>query len=116
MAEGQLDGKGEASPNVIRAACRARFYKSLDRLASLAEGAEKDADAIRAIDTLGRFGLGAADQAQVHIHAGDGSQVIGVVRLPALEVHDEVAEPDEELDENGVRQGPRLLSSGEPTP
>ncbi len=116
MSEGKLEGKGEASPNVIRAACRSRFYKSLDRLAELAEGAEKDADAIRAIDTLGRFGLGAADQAQVHIHAGDGSQVIGVVRLPALEVHDELSDGDEVLDENGVEPGPRLLSDGGPSP
>ncbi len=78
-------GPGECTPNLIRAACRARFYAGLDTLATIAGDAEeKAADRVRALDTLGRFGLGAADQAQVHIHAGDGATIIGVVRLPAL--------------------------------
>jgi hypothetical protein len=82
---GETAGPGEATPNLIRAACRARFYAGLDTLATIAaDGEEKAADRVRALDTLGRFGLGAADQAQVHIHAGDGATVIGVVRLPAL--------------------------------
>jgi hypothetical protein len=76
---------GSATPNVIRAACRARFYKGLDILADIANDSDqKAADRVRALDTLGRFGLGAADQGQVHIHAGDGATVIGVVRLPVL--------------------------------
>jgi hypothetical protein len=74
------------SPNVIRAACRGRFYSSLETLSEIAKDPEsKTADRIRAIDTLGRFGLGAADQGAVHIHAGDGATVLGVVHLPALE-------------------------------
>jgi len=78
-------GPGECTPNLIRAACRARFYAGLDTLATIAGDAEeKAADRVRALDTLGRFGLGAADQAQVHIHAGDGATIIGVVRLPTL--------------------------------
>ena len=130
-------GPGEATPNLIRAACRARFYAGLDTLATIAGDAdEKAADRVRALDTLGRFGLGAADQAQVHIHAGDGATVIGVVRLPALgetvEGH-ELGLPDsDELDlkagnelgtGNGetahaagpglAPDGPRLLTSGD---
>ncbi len=82
MTDSQPDG---ATPNIIRAACRARFYKGLDTLADIAADVDaKAADRVRALDTLGRFGLGAADQGQVHIHAGDGATVIGVVRLPVL--------------------------------
>ena len=76
---------GSATPNMIRAACRARFYKRLDVLDEIAgDEDQKAADRVRAMDTLGRFGLGAADQGQVHIHAGDGATIIGVVRLPVL--------------------------------
>ena len=58
----------------------------------------RSADRIKAIHELGAFGLGAADQAAIHIHAGEGSQVIGVVHLPTLDVVPddepaEVAEP-----------------------
>lgn len=82
MENGGMDG---ATPNIIRAACRARFYKGLDILANIAADTDaKAADRVRALDTLGRFGLGAADQGQVHIHAGDGATIIGVVRLPVL--------------------------------
>lgn len=89
----ETPGPGECTPNLIRAACRARFYAGLDTLATIAGDAEeKAADRVRALDTLGRFGLGAADQAQVHIHAGDGATIIGVVRLPAL---GEEVNPDE---------------------
>lgn len=120
----ETPGPGEATPNLIRAACRARFYAGLDTLATIAgDVEEKAADRVRALDTLGRFGLGAADQAQVHIHAGDGATVIGVVRLPAL---GEVVEMDRvEIAQNGETAhaagpglapsdvGPRLLTSGD---
>lgn len=84
------------TPNVIRAACRERLYKGLDILSTIANNVSaKDADRIRALDTLGRFGLGAADQAAVHIHGDVGALAVGVVHLPAL---DKVAsEPDPEL-------------------
>lgn len=55
----------------------------------------KDADKIRALDTLGRFGLGAADQAAVHIVADGGTLVLGVVHLPALEPVEEWAGEEE---------------------
>lgn len=99
----------KVSPNVIRAACRGRFYSSLETLSSIAVDPDsKDADRIRAIDTLGRFGLGAADQGAVHIHAGDGSMVLGVVHLPALETGQ--AGPADSEGPPAVR--PKLLTSG----
>ncbi len=104
-----MDVDTKVSPNVIRAACRGRFYSSLETLSALAADPEtKDADRIRAIDTLGRFGLGAADQGAVHIHAGDGATVLGVVHLPALEVV-------QEAPADGAQEGPtvpKLLTSG----
>ena len=96
-----------STPNFIRAALRARFYHSLEGLSEIIDDPEaKAADRIRAIEVLGRFGLGAADQASVHIHAGEGSQVMGVVHLPALEP---VAGADEVITEPSVR----LLSEGD---
>lgn len=80
------EGSGGPAPNVIRAACRARLYDGLEVLSAIARDDDaKDADKIRALDTLGRFGLGAADQAAVHIVADGGTLVVGVVHLPALE-------------------------------
>ena len=104
-----MDVEKTVSPNVIRAACRGRFYAALETLSELANDPDaKDADKIRAIDTLGRFGLGAADQGAVHIHAGDGATVLGVVHLPALEETADGA-PDRE-GPPAVR--PKLLTSG----
>ena len=102
---------GGPAPNVIRAACRARLYDGLEVLSTIAgDPEEKSADRIRALDALGRFGLGAADQAQVHIHAEEGAMVLGIVHLPALEPVEESAAPEgAPLVENGVR----LLTSGE---
>ena len=102
-----IDSK--VSPNVIRAACRGRFYAALSDLSRMAADPEtKDADRIRAIDTLGRFGLGAADQGAVHIHAGDGA-FVGVVHLPALERGNGA-----DVVEEGPTgpEGPKLLTSG----
>ena len=77
--------KNPPTPNIIRAACRARFYDALEGLSEIANNPDaRDADRIKAIHELGAFGLGSADQAAVLIHAGEGSQVIGVVHLPAL--------------------------------
>lgn len=102
---------GGPAPNVIRAACRARLYDGLEVLSTIAnDPEEKSADRIRALDALGRFGLGAADQAQVHIHAEEGAMVLGIVHLPKLEPVEEWTAPDEGAPvENGVR----LLTSGE---
>jgi hypothetical protein len=70
---------------------------------------------------LGQFGLGTADQSAVHIHAGEGSQVIGVVHLPTLEappedegVEDELGagERDQVGAANGAEGAPKLLKSG----
>ena len=105
---------GTATPNMIRAACRARFYRRLDVLDEIAgDKDEKAADRVRALDTLGRFGLGAADQGQVHIHAGDGATIIGVVRLPVLgeEIHDDRAEIAQN-GEKGHAAGPSLAAPG----
>ncbi len=100
-----------ASPGIIRAACRSRFYDALEYLSEILEDPEaRNADRIKAIHELGAFGLGSADQAAVHIHAGEGSQVIGVVHLPTLDpvpeedsadvvegAADEVIPPDRQL-------------------
>ena len=78
--------KNPPTPNVLRAACRARFYDALETLTEIANDPDaRSADRIKAIHELGAFGLGTADQGAVHIHAGEGSQVIGVVHLPALD-------------------------------
>lgn len=86
---------GGAAPNLIRAACRERLYKGLDVLTGIANNTSaKDADRIRALDTLGRFGLGAADQAAVHIHGDVGALAVGVVHLPTLDKVPSEEDPD----------------------
>ena len=83
MKEPKLDS---STPNVIRAAMRAAMYEALGTLTEIIDDPEaRNADKIKAIHVLGQFGLGTADQAAIHIHAGEGSQVIGVVKLPALD-------------------------------
>jgi hypothetical protein len=73
------------SPTILRAACRAKFFRHIETLADIAEDPESsDASRIKAIDTLGRFGLGAADQAHIHLHS-DGKAALGVVWLPPIE-------------------------------
>jgi hypothetical protein len=106
-------GASKAAPNVIRAACRARLYDNLDVLTDIAKDSdEKSADRIRALDTLGRFGLGAADQAAVHIAADGGAVLIGVVHLPALEPVQEGPDEGPGLDENEVARAVKLLTAG----
>lgn len=103
----------KVSPNVIRAACRGRFYSSLETLSSIAiDPDSKDADRIRAIDTLGRFGLGAADQAAVHIHGDVGALAAGVVHLPALEHRTGAGAVDGADGADVGPDGPKLLTSG----
>ena len=105
------EGTAGPAPNVIRAACRARLYADLEVLSGIARDVEaKDADRIRALDTLGRFGLGAADQAAVHIAADEGALLVGIVHLPALEV---VEEADFEVVEEEEGGGPGLLPPGD---
>ena len=90
----------QTAPGIIRAACRARFYDAIDRLSEIAFDDEaRNADVIKAIHELGAFGLGTADQGAVHIHAGEGSQVIGVVHLPALD-----PVPDDEAVQAGASE------------
>lgn len=111
-----MAGPGEShAPGIIRAACRARFYDALDVLSEIAEDPDsRNADKIKAIHELGAFGLGSADQAAVHIHAGEGSQVIGVVHLPALDpVPSESASADEVGAADGALPASRLLGTGE---
>lgn len=106
-------GQDGPAPNVIRAACRARLYDGLEVLSSIARDEEaKDADKIRALDTLGRFGLGAADQAAIHIAADGGALVIGVVRLPELDAVEDWPGEEPGVGENGPEGGPKLLTSG----
>jgi hypothetical protein len=108
-----MDVEKSVSPNVIRAACRGRFYDSLEHLSAIAiDPDSKAADRIRAIDTLGRFGLGAADQGAVHIHAGDGATVLGVVHLPALEHGADGADSEGPQEGPPARAGVKLLTSG----
>lgn len=58
--------------------------------------------------------MGTADQGAVHIHAGEGSQVIGVVRLPTLNplVQDDEIEAAHEVGTHGVEAAsePKLLA------
>ena len=112
-SEGTPQGMVKAAPNVIRAACRARLYKGLEVLTDIANDDDaKDADRIRALDTLGRFGLGAADQAAVHIHAEDGATVIGVVHLPALEPVEEWTSEEGQEAASEVAKAVKLLTAG----
>ena len=75
----------------------------------IAQGSdEKSADRIRALDTLGRFGLGAADQAAVHIHADEGAMIIGVVHLPTLDVVEDVPSENGGSDYEIVQDGATL--------
>ena len=86
---------GGPEPRVIRAACRERFYNGLEIASKILFNVEaKDADRIRALDTLGRFGLGAADQAQIHLHGDVGSLTVGVIHLPTLDVVPEEQDPE----------------------
>ena len=104
------------SPGVIRAACRARFYEALEELSQIAIDPDaRNSDKIKAIHELGAFGLGSADQAAVHIHAGEGSQVIGVVRLPAIEPPP-TGEGDQqrELPADSEHEDNRRLGTGDP--
>ena len=104
----------QTAPGIIRAACRARFYDALDRLSEIAfDDKARNADVIKAIHELGAFGLGSADQAAVHIHAGEGSQVIGVVHLPALDPIPEDPEPDELEAANGEAPPTLALPAGD---
>ena len=81
-----------STPSAIRAASRAIFYRNLPHLASIIESeAERSTDRIKAMELVGKFGLGAADQASVHIHA-EGNVLLGVVALPALGEPDPVEE------------------------
>ena len=105
------------SPGIIRAACRARFYDALEELSQIAVDPDaRNSDKIKAIHELGAFGLGSADQAAVHIHAGEGSQVIGVVRLPALNKRAGEAEIEDDQGAGGrgleAADGPKLLAEG----
>ena len=101
-----MRGLGTATPSVIRAACRAEFYAQLATLRDIADDDEnKPADRIKAIEALGRFGLGAADQASIHIHAEAGSMV-GVIAMPPLG-ETEAMEPIQEAVE-----APKELSAG----
>ena len=86
---------GGPEPRVIRAACRERFYNGLQMASNcIADDEAKYADRIRALDTLGRFGLGAADQAQIHIHGDVGALAVGVVHLPVLDAVQKEPDPD----------------------
>ncbi len=106
-----------STPNFIRAELRAMFYDGLDRLSEIIDDPDaRNADKIKAIELLGRYGLGSADQSAVHIHAGERSQIRGVVRLPSL---DPVRGPNgESIDGQGKRRvdvgpgGVALLSDG----
>lgn len=108
------DGKasevvGGPEPRIVRAACRERFYNGLQMASNCIDDEEaKYADRIRALDTLGRFGLGAADQAAIHLHGDIGSLNVGVVHLPRLDV---VADEPTEGPEGGEEER-KLLSAG----
>ena len=103
------------APGVIRAACRERFYDGLDVFSEIAfDSKARPADRIKALHELGAFGLGSADQAAVHIHAGEGSQVIGVVRLPEIrQPPTGDGEGQDELPADGEAKPTLALGTGE---
>ena len=95
-----------SEPQLLRRIFRARLYDALEDLSQIVNDPDtRNADRIKAIEVMAKYGLGSADQAAVHIHAGEGSQVIGVVHLPALD-----PVPDEEEGEPGE------VAASEPVP
>ena len=104
------------APGLIRALCRVMFLKGLPVLDEIFDNPETStADKVNIFNLWGRYGLGYADQASVHIHGDEGSRVSGVVRLPELDLPKlaPVAGPNDEPDElidGGHEQG----SEGDP--
>lgn len=79
------------TPSAIRAACRAEVLRNLPAIVGiLRDPFARDGDRIKAWAELAKIGIGAADQAAVHIHAEAGA-MLGIVQLPAM------AEPHEPL-------------------
>ena len=73
-----------STPSALRLACRVMLGAHLPTLgAILSSPASRDQDKIKSLELLGKFGLGAADAAQVHVHA-EGNILLGVIALPAL--------------------------------
>lgn len=74
------------TPNFMREAMREAAFERLPVLLRIIDDEnERTADRIRAFSELLAFGMGRADQAQVHLHA-DGDVMVGVVQLPELDV------------------------------
>ena len=53
-------GGGGRPPGRIREAARLGFDEKIDKLIEVAEDAEKDSDKLKAIELLGKYGLGSA--------------------------------------------------------
>lgn len=49
-------------PSAVRKACTLAFDQRIKVLTQIADGAEKDADRIKAIDVLGKYGLGTKEE------------------------------------------------------
>ena len=103
---GKVD-KG-STPSALRLTCRTMLARHLPTLGEILTSASaRDQDKIKSLELLGKFGLGAADSAHVHVHA-EGNVLVGVVALPALG-----EAPDYEAFEAAQVIAPQALTSGE---
>ena len=97
-----------STPSALRLTCRRMLAAHLPTLgAILSSPGARDQDKIKSLELLGKFGLGAADAAHVHVHA-EGNILVGVIALPALG-----ETPDYELPEVAQVYAPQALTSGE---
>ncbi len=103
---GAFGASDRSEPQLLRRIFRARLYDALEELSQIVNDPDsRNADKIKAIEAMARYGLGSADQAAVHVYAGEGAQVIGVVHLPTLD-----PVPDEDEGE------PSEVAASEPIP
>lgn len=105
-----MPGKVEkgSTPSALRLTCRTMLARHLPTLGEILTSASaRDQDKIKSLELLGKFGLGAADAAHVHVHA-EGNILVGVVALPALG-----ETPDYEAVEPAQVVAAQALTSGE---
>ena len=97
-----------STPSALRLTCRTMLARHLPHLGAILESpAARDQDKIKSLELLGKFGLGAADAAHVHVHA-EGNILVGVIALPALG-----ETPDYDRAEIVQAYAPQALTSGE---
>jgi hypothetical protein len=93
-------GGGGRPPSAVRRLCRETFEEFIPKLREIITGEESSAaDVTRAIDLLGKYGLGT----QIGIVDDEGTTATGIIALPGLEMH---ALQREVHGENGSRPAP----------